>query len=180
MSVYTAMIDAEVNEQGYIVPGLGDAGDRCYGTVQARSGLPECFDDVQRSVAEQAVRRSERLRARGRQVRAQANVDCCHEGMCKKQTTRCVRPQMHRLMFNHQQSRRRKHWCFTPRDSERSNSIVCKRTYAGQRSYHLGSMFVGVEQFAGSLMLYAGVFFIQAQASALGQEPQWPQVFRGY
>jgi uracil phosphoribosyltransferase len=33
MSVYTAMIDAEVNENGYIIPGLGDAGDRCYGTL---------------------------------------------------------------------------------------------------------------------------------------------------
>lgn len=32
MAVYTSMIDAEVNEQGFIVPGLGDAGDRCYGT----------------------------------------------------------------------------------------------------------------------------------------------------
>ena len=30
--VYTAMIDAELNEQGYIVPGLGDAGDRAFGT----------------------------------------------------------------------------------------------------------------------------------------------------
>ncbi len=26
------MIDAELNEQGYIVPGLGDAGDRAFGT----------------------------------------------------------------------------------------------------------------------------------------------------
>lgn len=33
MCVYTAMIDAEVNEQGFIVPGLGDAGDRCFGTL---------------------------------------------------------------------------------------------------------------------------------------------------
>lgn len=33
MKVYTAMIDAEVNEQGFIIPGLGDAGDRCYGTL---------------------------------------------------------------------------------------------------------------------------------------------------
>jgi hypothetical protein len=33
MCVYTAMIDAEVNEHGFIVPGLGDAGDRCYGTL---------------------------------------------------------------------------------------------------------------------------------------------------
>lgn len=30
--VYTATIDAEVNEQGFIVPGLGDAGDRTFGT----------------------------------------------------------------------------------------------------------------------------------------------------
>lgn len=30
--VYTAMIDSELNEKGYIVPGLGDAGDRAFGT----------------------------------------------------------------------------------------------------------------------------------------------------
>jgi uracil phosphoribosyltransferase len=30
--VYTAAIDARLNEHGYIVPGLGDAGDRMYGT----------------------------------------------------------------------------------------------------------------------------------------------------
>jgi len=31
--IYTAMIDAEVNDQGFIVPGLGDAGDRAFGTA---------------------------------------------------------------------------------------------------------------------------------------------------
>jgi uracil phosphoribosyltransferase len=30
--VYTATIDERLNEQGFIVPGLGDAGDRIYGT----------------------------------------------------------------------------------------------------------------------------------------------------
>jgi uracil phosphoribosyltransferase len=30
--VYTASIDRQLNEKGYIVPGLGDAGDRLYGT----------------------------------------------------------------------------------------------------------------------------------------------------
>jgi uracil phosphoribosyltransferase len=30
--VYTAAIDSHLNEHGYIVPGLGDAGDRLYGT----------------------------------------------------------------------------------------------------------------------------------------------------
>lgn len=30
--VYTAAIDTHLNEKGYIVPGLGDAGDRMYGT----------------------------------------------------------------------------------------------------------------------------------------------------
>eukprot|EP01023_Acetabularia_acetabulum_P030411 TRINITY_DN28634_c0_g1_i3.p1 TRINITY_DN28634_c0_g1~~TRINITY_DN28634_c0_g1_i3.p1 ORF type:complete len:266 (-),score=34.81 TRINITY_DN28634_c0_g1_i3:132-929(-) len=34
LKVYTAMIDAELNDKGYIVPGLGDAGDRAYGTLQ--------------------------------------------------------------------------------------------------------------------------------------------------
>ena len=32
LSIYTAMIDEKLNDQGYIVPGLGDAGDRSFGT----------------------------------------------------------------------------------------------------------------------------------------------------
>lgn len=31
--VHTAALDEKLNENGYIVPGLGDAGDRMYGTV---------------------------------------------------------------------------------------------------------------------------------------------------
>jgi len=31
--VYTAIIDQGLNDQGYIVPGLGDAGDRAFGTL---------------------------------------------------------------------------------------------------------------------------------------------------
>lgn len=31
--IYTAAIDRRLNERGYILPGLGDAGDRLYGTV---------------------------------------------------------------------------------------------------------------------------------------------------
>lgn len=30
--VYTGMIDAEVDDKGYIIPGVGDAGDRSFGT----------------------------------------------------------------------------------------------------------------------------------------------------
>jgi uracil phosphoribosyltransferase len=30
--IYTAMIDEKLNDKGYIVPGLGDAGDRAFGT----------------------------------------------------------------------------------------------------------------------------------------------------
>ena len=30
--VYTAAVDRELNDHGYIMPGLGDAGDRMYGT----------------------------------------------------------------------------------------------------------------------------------------------------
>ncbi len=30
--IYSAMIDEKLNDQGYIVPGLGDAGDRAFGT----------------------------------------------------------------------------------------------------------------------------------------------------
>ncbi|ANN65708.1 uracil phosphoribosyltransferase [Bordetella bronchialis] len=33
--VYTASIDQRLNEDGYIIPGLGDAGDRIFGTRQA-------------------------------------------------------------------------------------------------------------------------------------------------
>jgi len=32
VTVYTAAIDESINEQGYILPGLGDAGDRIFGT----------------------------------------------------------------------------------------------------------------------------------------------------
>lgn len=32
LTIYTAMIDEAVNSMGYIVPGLGDAGDRSFGT----------------------------------------------------------------------------------------------------------------------------------------------------
>ncbi len=31
--IYTAALDRQLNEKGYILPGLGDAGDRLYGTV---------------------------------------------------------------------------------------------------------------------------------------------------
>jgi uracil phosphoribosyltransferase len=31
--IYTGAIDSHLNEQAYIVPGLGDAGDRYFGTV---------------------------------------------------------------------------------------------------------------------------------------------------
>jgi uracil phosphoribosyltransferase len=30
--IFTAAIDEKLDEYGYIVPGLGDAGDRVYGT----------------------------------------------------------------------------------------------------------------------------------------------------
>ena len=30
--VYTTAVDRQLNEKGYILPGLGDAGDRIYGT----------------------------------------------------------------------------------------------------------------------------------------------------
>lgn len=32
VEVYCATVDKELNSHGYIVPGLGDAGDRCFGT----------------------------------------------------------------------------------------------------------------------------------------------------
>ncbi|MEX0776436.1 MAG: uracil phosphoribosyltransferase [Phycisphaeraceae bacterium] len=33
LPIYTAAIDRELDERGYILPGLGDAGDRLYGTT---------------------------------------------------------------------------------------------------------------------------------------------------
>ena len=32
VDIYCATIDEKLNEKGYIVPGLGDAGDRIFGT----------------------------------------------------------------------------------------------------------------------------------------------------
>ena len=32
VDIYVAAIDEKLNENGYIVPGLGDAGDRLFGT----------------------------------------------------------------------------------------------------------------------------------------------------
>lgn len=32
LQIYTAMIDEGLDDRGFIVPGLGDAGDRCFGT----------------------------------------------------------------------------------------------------------------------------------------------------
>ena len=34
VQIYTASIDQRLNENGYIIPGLGDAGDRIFGTKQ--------------------------------------------------------------------------------------------------------------------------------------------------
>ena len=33
VQIYTAAVDEHLDEHGYIVPGLGDAGDRLYGTL---------------------------------------------------------------------------------------------------------------------------------------------------
>jgi uracil phosphoribosyltransferase len=32
VDIYVAAVDEKLNEHGYIVPGLGDAGDRIFGT----------------------------------------------------------------------------------------------------------------------------------------------------
>jgi uracil phosphoribosyltransferase len=34
VTVVTAALDERLNEKGYIVPGLGDAGDRLYGVAE--------------------------------------------------------------------------------------------------------------------------------------------------
>ena len=33
IKIYTCSIDEHLNEKGFIVPGLGDAGDRMFGTI---------------------------------------------------------------------------------------------------------------------------------------------------
>ena len=33
LKIYAAMIDSGLNDKGFIVPGLGDAGDRAFGTL---------------------------------------------------------------------------------------------------------------------------------------------------
>jgi uracil phosphoribosyltransferase len=40
VTIYTCAIDEKLNEHGYIVPGLGDAGDRMYGSA---SSVPEGY-----------------------------------------------------------------------------------------------------------------------------------------
>jgi uracil phosphoribosyltransferase len=37
--IFTAALDRDLNERGYILPGLGDFGDRLFGTG-SDSGLP--------------------------------------------------------------------------------------------------------------------------------------------
>jgi len=37
--IYTAALDRELNSRGFIVPGLGDAGDRIFGTEGVGPGL---------------------------------------------------------------------------------------------------------------------------------------------
>ena len=32
VDIYTAAVDEKLNDKGYILPGLGDAGDRIFGT----------------------------------------------------------------------------------------------------------------------------------------------------
>ena len=38
VEIYTASIDERLNEHGYILPGLGDAGDKIFGTKQLPAG----------------------------------------------------------------------------------------------------------------------------------------------
>ena len=36
VQIFTAALDSHLNEQGYIIPGLGDAGDKIFGTKQSQ------------------------------------------------------------------------------------------------------------------------------------------------
>ena len=40
IDIYTASLDEKLNENGYIVPGLGDAGDRLFGTNKLKGKFP--------------------------------------------------------------------------------------------------------------------------------------------
>jgi uracil phosphoribosyltransferase len=40
VTIYTCAIDEKLNDHGYIVPGLGDAGDRMYGSA---SSVPQGY-----------------------------------------------------------------------------------------------------------------------------------------
>ena len=44
VDIYVAALDEKLNENGYIVPGLGDAGDRIFGTclLYTSSPSPSC------------------------------------------------------------------------------------------------------------------------------------------
>jgi uracil phosphoribosyltransferase len=44
--IYAGGLDRELNDKGYIMPGLGDAGDRIFGTVGVGSGLAEKSGDA--------------------------------------------------------------------------------------------------------------------------------------
>src|SRR3546814_16958354 len=44
VTIYTASIDQKLNEHGYIIPGLGDAGDKIFGTKQI--GRASCRERV--------------------------------------------------------------------------------------------------------------------------------------
>ena len=39
VSIYTAAVDRELNDHGYIMPGLGDAGDRLFGTKPKKTAV---------------------------------------------------------------------------------------------------------------------------------------------
>ena len=46
IDIYTASLDEKLNENGYIVPGLGDAGDRLFGTKQVEKGKIPFFYQI--------------------------------------------------------------------------------------------------------------------------------------
>jgi uracil phosphoribosyltransferase len=44
VQIYAAALDRQLNERGYIMPGLGDAGDRQFGTFPPASGAESAED----------------------------------------------------------------------------------------------------------------------------------------
>lgn len=46
IKIFTAAVDPSLNHKGYIIPGLGDAGDRSYGKKHPAESLLKCSQET--------------------------------------------------------------------------------------------------------------------------------------